>query len=232
MASVTRAGKQITLLLDNGRPLTVKFGMTGQLLFPSACPELDDHHVHVRMGFAKGGDTTEVVYRDVRRFGRIELWRDAAQMARERKMGRDALWFDSIEDLASVLWGAASSRRKATVWGLLMDQSVVAGMGNYLSSEIPARAGIHPLRRCNELSRKEFTALAGWIVKTIRMAIKNGGFSMSNFIHMDGTKGRMGRYLRVYGREGLPCRRHKNVVVEKRRFHGRSVFYCPVCQRV
>jgi formamidopyrimidine-DNA glycosylase len=243
---LVRQGKYLLAVLDDGASLVLHLGMTGQLLAAGApSPRLlrrsapphpglaaeppgaphgfaPDQHTHLRLRFEDGGP--EVLFRDVRKFGRVKLLEPGEPLERLERLGPDAL-----EVTGSLLWDA-SRRRRLAVKCLLLDQAVLAGVGNIYADEALFRAGVRPARRAGRLSRKECDALADAIRLVLARGIETGGSSVDDFVQPDGSDGAFQEEHLVYQRDGEPClrcgRELKRVVLG-----GRSSHYCPGCQR-
>ncbi|MDX8392039.1 MAG: bifunctional DNA-formamidopyrimidine glycosylase/DNA-(apurinic or apyrimidinic site) lyase [Mariprofundaceae bacterium] len=182
-------------------------------------------HEHVRMQFS--GDV-QLSYIDPRRFGYAGL------LAKEG--WQQHAWFESLgpEPLSSGFDGEylfdRCRGRKTAIKSRLMDASVVVGVGNIYACEALLRAGIHPARAAQRISRKRLDGLVISVREVLSEAIAAGGSTISDFSHVDGKPGYFAHNFRVYGRVGEPClccgsgiRR----IVQS----GRSTFYCPQCQR-
>lgn len=224
LASLDRRGKYLVVSFSAYR-MVVHLGMSGRLLvLPSGAPP--PPHTHLRLCFKGIGDVLLV---DPRRFGLVEVV-TASELSRLpylSSLGPDALEGDVAGALARALPGSRSP-----VWGALLNQRVVAGVGNIYANEALARAGIHPLRRSCELGQAAVDRLARAIPEVLAEAIAQGGTTLSDGGFVDGTQrtGYFAVHLRVYGREGQPCF-HCGAGIRRQRHAGRSVFFCPRCQR-
>jgi formamidopyrimidine-DNA glycosylase len=200
--------------------LLVHLGMTGQL---AACPEAQPRakHTHVCM---KLDDGRELRYTDPRRFGRIAYLPEGAVAAELIPFGADPLEV-SAEEFAERV-GA----RKARVKALLLDQSVLRGVGNIYADESLWRAKIHPAQLASKLSATQVESLRRALQDVLRKAIIARGSSISDFLDADGRPGEYQRQHRVYGREGKRCYRCK-VTIRRATVAGRSSYFCPRCQR-
>ncbi|MCG5510577.1 bifunctional DNA-formamidopyrimidine glycosylase/DNA-(apurinic or apyrimidinic site) lyase [Ectothiorhodospira lacustris] len=121
-------------------------------------------------------------------------------------------------------------RRRTAVKGLIMDSHVVVGVGNIYASESLFLAGIRPRRASGRLTRTEAFRLVEAIRTVLTAAIEQGGTTLRDFVHEDGSHGYFSRQLRVYGRAGLPCL-CCGATVRQVLVGQRSTFYCPACQR-
>ena len=230
--SVERFGKFMLLRLssiapndstqDNGEgeaALLVHLGMTGHLA-PQAAAEPHLKHTHVWLELDDG---RELRYTDPRRFGRIAYLAGAALRDELLRFGAEPLEV-SAEEFAERI-RSRSTRIKA----LLLDQSVLRGVGNIYADESLWRAKIHPARRGSSLSVKEVKSLRRVLQEILRHAIAMRGSSITNFLDAVGEPGEYQRRHRAYGREGKPCYRCRTPI---RRIivAGRGTHFCPNCQ--
>ncbi len=241
VASLDRRGKYLVASLDDGSRLVLHLGMTGQLfsgdttsprlLSASARAALPpeaqrrfrpDRHTHLRLEFDDGGP--EVYLRDVRKFGKVLLARPGEVVERLERLGEDAL-----EARGGTLFRASRGRR-VPVKALLLDQAVVAGVGNIYADEGLFLAGVRPTRRAGALARARCDAIVEGVQRVMLRSIETGGSSISDFVGPDGRDGHYQDERRVYARAGLPCRSCegaiRRIVIAQRATH-----YCPACQR-
>lgn len=238
VTSVGRHGKYLILRLDGGpddgldggagegRALIVHLGMSGRLLVSEAdAPRAA--HTHVVLDLAGGG---QVRYVDPRTFGELFLT-DVAPDGSIPALG--ALGPDALEALPTpgVFAGLLAGRR-TPVKARLMDQRVIAGLGNIYSDEALFRARVHPLRTSAEVSRAESDRLRRAIRPVLQAAIDHRGTSTEDAQYRDayGLIGDNRRYLEVYDREGEPCVRC-GTPIARARWTSRSTHFCPRCQR-
>lgn len=254
-----RHGKYLIAHLDDESRLLVHLGMTGQLFASSASsPRLllardrvaagkpnrlarsgtfpperltgagpltrrfePDRHTHLRLSFADGGP--EVFFRDVRKFGKLQHLRPGDESPRLAKLGPDALTIDTAT------LHRAASRRRASIKLVLLDQTVLAGVGNIYADEALFRAKIRPTRPAELLSPRGTTAIVVALQSLFASAIAAGGTSINDFIHPDGEDGGFSSELRVYGRGGSTCLVCRTEIL-RTVLGGRSTHYCPRCQ--
>ncbi|MBM3498589.1 MAG: bifunctional DNA-formamidopyrimidine glycosylase/DNA-(apurinic or apyrimidinic site) lyase, partial [Armatimonadetes bacterium] len=218
-----RLGKVLILDLDSGVSLLVHLRMTGQLLLGGDGP--DPRFVRLVFHLAGGG---RVFYADCRALGRLELC-GTGQIACSRSLARfgpDALEAAGLDALLR-----AAQRRRTPMKCLLLDQTVLAGIGNIYASEILHVARIAPERPANTLSDAALARLGRAIRQVLAAAIEARGTTFSDFRTGTGEPGRYAARLRVYGREGERCRRRGcrgtilRIVQQQR-----STFWCPMCQ--
>jgi formamidopyrimidine-DNA glycosylase len=199
--------------------LLVHLGMTGQLA-PCAAAQPCAKHTHVWFGLDDG---RELRYTDPRRFGRMAYLTGALLAEELTAFGADPLLV-SVEE-----FGSRIRSRNAQIKALLLNQSVLRGVGNIYADESLWRARIHPMRRGTELSKKQTQVLRGVLQDVLRKAILSRGSSISDFLDAEGQPGEYQRHHRAYGREGKRCyrcgRTIRRVIVA-----GRSSYFCPKCQ--
>jgi len=240
---VTRLGRRAKYLvapLDDGASLIMHLGMSGAFrvagdepvgIFVHARGKLAAHD-HVR--FVLGG--REVVYNDPRRFGFMTLT-ETARLAAHPHFCR--LGIEPVAgELTAERLSAALAGRHTSLKAALLDQTVVAGLGNIYACEALWRARLSPRRLALTLARRDggptrrAAALAAAIVTVIAEAIEAGGSSLRDYVRADGSLGRFQHDFAVYGREDEPCaRRECRGVVRRIVQSGRSTFLCPSCQR-
>jgi len=222
LEAVQRWGKWMGLRLADGgrRPLwlLLHLGMTGRLLRTAAGAPLS-LHTHLRLGL-EGGE--ELRYSDPRRFGAVQVLGAAELREWLARLGPDAL---------TVPYAAFRARlqRRARIKALLLDQRVLAGLGNIYADETLWRARIHPDRPACSLSPAERLRLWRSMRAVLREAIRYRGTSVSDYVDLDGRRGVFQNRLRVYGRAGEPCRRCRTRLV-RIRLAGRGTVLCPRCQ--
>jgi formamidopyrimidine-DNA glycosylase len=205
--------------------------MTGQLFSSRAeNPRLalkragnsPDPHTHLVLHFRDRGP--DVLFRDTRKFGKVRLIERGKPEPRLDRLGPDAL------GVAGAMLHRATARRIAMIKTVLLDQSVLAGVGNIYADEALFIAGVRPTRRARTLSRTECDRLARAVGRVLRRGIRTGGSSIDDFVQPDGGDGGYQNEFRVYGRGGKPCRRC-GTVIRRRVIGQRSSHFCPECQR-
>jgi len=226
---VERYGKFLLLRLsaneeaeegDEQAALLVHLGMTGALM-PKKVSEPQAKHTHVVMML---GDGRELRYVDPRRFGRI-AYLAGDVLARElQRFGADPLE-TGLEEFARRIHG-----RKARIKALLLDQSVLRGVGNIYADESLWKAKIHPAQLGAGLKREQVEQLYAALQRILKKAILLRGSSISDFLDAEGVPGEYQQHHRAYGREGKPCFRCKTAV-RRVIVAGRSSYFCPSCQR-
>jgi formamidopyrimidine-DNA glycosylase len=235
---LNRRAKYLLAPLDRGDTLVMHLGMTGRFeiedaglaerpgAFHRAAPR-DPKHDHVVFETDAG---RLVTYSDPRRFGFMDL---IPTEALERhpwfaQMGPEPLG----PAFSAAVLQAAFAGRKQSPKTLLLDQRVVAGLGNIYVCEALHQARISPLKPAGQVSKPKIAALAQAIRRVLEEAIAAGGSSLRDYAGADGALGYFQHRFRVYDREGEPCLREGCGGVIRRVVQaGRSTFFCPVCQR-
>jgi formamidopyrimidine-DNA glycosylase len=226
VTGIERKGKYLLLKLDSGDLLVVHLGMSGQLR-RVANKEPMEKHTHVVFTFTQGGQLRFV---DPRTFGELfvttpdELTSDVPELSE--------LGIDPVEQPMSwVTFGQLLHTHKMKLKAFLMDQKIIAGIGNIYSDEILFASGLRYDRMSDSLSTQEIRRLYRSLVETLHDAIKYGGSTLSDeqYVDIDGKAGEYQEHHQVYDREGQACRRCRTPIV-KVKFAGRSTFYCEQCQ--
>ncbi|MBV7407746.1 bifunctional DNA-formamidopyrimidine glycosylase/DNA-(apurinic or apyrimidinic site) lyase [Maritimibacter sp. DP1N21-5] len=234
VTGLRRRSKYILGDLDTGEVFLLHLGMSGRILI-SGDPLgqfVHDHpatekHDHVVLHMENGA---RVTLNDARRFGAMDLLPQGGETVHMllARLGPEPLGnaFDETY-LVDALKG-----RNTPIKSALLDQRIVAGLGNIYVCEALFRAGIHPARRCRNISARRFAALVPIIRDVLTEAIAAGGSSLRDYRQADGELGYFQHTFRVYGREGLPCVTEGcGDTVGRIVQSGRSSFYCPTCQR-
>lgn len=216
--SVTRRGKRIIFELLDGNRFYVHLGMTGRLqLVRNDAPLVKHTHVVLRLD----GGNFDVRFVDPRRFGGV--WWLGCETLPDEKMGPEPLTLPAV-DLAAILKTTGRAIKVA-----LLDQRLIAGLGNIYVDEALHRAGIHPLTRADKLKVAQVHALSAAISDVLTKAIASGGSSLRDYVDADGNRGGFQLLHRVYGRAGEPCDACKTPI-KRIVLGGRSTHFCPKCQ--
>jgi len=244
VTALDRRGKYVVVRFESGRVLLIHLRMTGQLLHVpaglhdsaglhdlaglhdgSGSLPVDDPH---RRAVVRLDDGSDVVYRDVRRFGTwllIEPGEVDPYLA--QRLGREPL----APAFTARRLGEALAGRKAPVKAAILDQRRLAGVGNIYADEALWRAQIHPQRPAGELTEAEIAALHRGIRAALRAGIARQGATLRDYRTPGGASGQMQHEFKVYGRTGEPCERC-GTPIEKIRAAGRGTWYCPACQKL
>lgn len=228
ITGVTRRGKHLAVIAEDGRGMALHLGMSGQLLWNAARGAGErDPHVHVRWTVEddEPGGGGVLAFRDPRRFGGVWAYPTLAALveARWRELGPDALEISGAE-LRSRLGGTRRAIKAA-----LLDQGVLAGVGNIYADESLFRARLHPERIAGELGADDTERLARAIREVLRDAVRLGGSTLRDYRDANGDAGEYQGAHEVYGRGGEACRRCGRTL-ESLRVGQRTTVYCPGCQ--
>jgi formamidopyrimidine-DNA glycosylase len=236
-----RLGKYLLAELDDRGRLLLHLGMTGQLFSSRAMsPRLlsakrrgalsddgparfePDQHTHLWLRFTDGGP--DVFMRDVRKFGKCAYLRPGEDDPRLKKLGEDTL-----RASGQLLFGKARAR-KIPIKTLLLDQSVLAGVGNIYADEALHLAGVRPHRPACRVTLRQAEDIVAALKRVMLRSIESGGSSMSDYVQPDGSDGGYQDERHVYAREGAPCPRC-SLPIRRIVLGQRSTHYCVGCQR-
>ena len=229
VSALERRGKYLIVRFESGRVLLIHLRMTGQLLLANgrAAGRRSAEDAH-RRAVVRLDDGSDVIYRDVRRFGTWQLVEaDELGPYLAARVGHEPL----VRRFTSTRLAETLAGRRAPVKAVLLDQRRLAGVGNIYADEALWRARIHPLRSAGGLNADEVAALHRGIRAALRAGIARQGATLRNYRAPDGERGAMQDEFRVYGRTGEPCERC-GTPIEKIRAAGRGTWYCPSCQRL
>lgn len=216
--AIQRRGKWIVLELDDGGRVLFHLGMTGQLTMKPAAEPLRDH-THLKFDFEEGA--FQLRFRDVRRFGSATVFQDAAALNgffEKSGLGPEPFGLDAA------YWRDRLAATSRCLKALLLDQRVVAGVGNIYADEALFEARLHPTRAASTLDVREADRLRGAIEIVLNRAIGRCGTSFDN-AYVGGQNKPC-----VYGRPGEPCPKC-GTSIDRIRLAGRSTHSCPACQK-
>ena len=218
--AVTRRGKYIVIHLSGNETLIVHLRMSGHLSVSDADKPVSKH-THTVFTLDNG---QELRFRDTRKFGRVWLVKNPDDVL--GKLGPEPLEDSfTIDTLKTQFQG-----RKRILKSLLLDQSVIAGIGNIYADEALFYAALHPTRRSDSLKDAEIVSLYKGIRKALSLGLENEGASIDSYRKPDGEMGDMQNILNVYGRTDHPCylcdEPIQRIIVGQRSTH-----FCPICQR-
>ena len=225
---ITRRAKYLMFELSGDAIILAHLGMSGSITHRGGnfdASEFDAKHDHLEFAL---DDASRLVYNDPRRFGMVRLVAraDLDAIAELKGIGPEPLGGDfNVDYLAEQARG-----KKVAIKNLIMDQRIVAGVGNIYASEILFHAKVRPTRRAGRVKRPELELIAEFTPKVLRAAIGSGGTTFRSYRDSRGKPGEFSKRLMVYGREDEPCyvcgTAIKNLVLGQR-----ASFYCPKCQR-
>jgi formamidopyrimidine-DNA glycosylase len=223
---VDRRGKYLLFGLDDGRDIVVHLGMTGSLSVRSEAADADgDHDPYVRAIWVLD-DGRRLVYRDVRRFGRIAVVAPAERSTLPTLAALGPEPFDD-EFTGDALWASLRRSRRA-VKTQLLSQRPVAGVGNIYADEALWLAEVHPSDR--HVSRARAGRLRDAIRTVLRDGLDHGGTTLRDYVDAEGSTGSNQHHLRCYGRAGEPCERCGDLL-RRSVVDGRGTTWCRTCQR-
>ena len=225
---ISRRAKYLLIEVAGDQVMLVHLGMSGSLTHrghgfdPGS---FDPRHDHIEFALEDG---SVLVYNDPRRFGLIKIVAraDLNNVAELKYLGPEPL---GREFSAAYLWEATRGRT-AAIKNLLMDQRIVAGVGNIYASEILFRARVRPTRRGGKVTRDEISRIVTATQEVLREAIGSRGTTFRSYRDSRGQPGKFSQLLRVYDRKGKPCLKC-GTPIRAITLGQRSSFYCPRCQK-
>ena len=231
---IGRRSKYVLLGLDTDETLIIHLGMSGRMLISGhqmgkfhhdhSAPEKHDHVVFDMSNGAR------ITYNDPRRFGAMDLCKtlDLEDHKLIAVLGPEPLG-NSFDENYLV---TALSKKNTPIKTALLDQRIIAGLGNIYVCEVLFRAGLHPARKVAKISGARISALVPIIREVLSEAIQSGGSSLKDYRQADGDLGYFQHSFRVYGRENQPCVTSGCTgSINRITQSGRSSFYCAQCQR-
>jgi len=237
---IWRRGKNIIFDLSNDYSLLVHQKMTGHLMIgewkqtnnkwqPTKKGPLEEKintFIHLIFFFDNG---KMMALSDVRKFAKVELWKtkDLLESKTFKDLGPEPL----EQDFTFKKFKETIKNKKGKIKQILMDQNVIAGIGNIYSSEALWQSKIHPEKTIAKLSDSELSLLYRAVKKVLELGVKLGGESFSDYRKVDGSKGDFDTERKAYKREGQKCHRC-GTLIKRLKFGGRSAFFCPKCQKI
>jgi len=245
IVDVRRRAKLIIIDLDNEKSILVHLKMTGQFIWekdpgkkkfslrnrvtgghPTEAMLQKMPHKHTRAIFSLN-DHSKLYFNDLRRFGWLRIFETDNLNNQFSKLGVEAL---SKDFTVKYLQEQAKRFLNKKVKQYLMDQSVIAGIGNIYSDEALYYAKVHPERNLKNIKLNEWQKIHDGIVVSLKLGIKHGGYSADTYVNAIGKKGKAQEYLHVYGKEGRDCK-YCGQKIERIKVGGRSAHYCKKCQK-
>lgn len=238
IVGIRRRAKVLLIDLSSEYTLVIHLKMTGQLVFrgeqvfgaghpnDSLVGELPDRSTRLTIRFDDG---SQLFFNDQRKFGWVKLYPtpEVPHIDFMKRVGPEPL-----EDALTAAMFVERIRRRngTTIKAALLDQTVIAGIGNIYADEALWGARIHPATRVRDVADDQLVTLLSEIRYVLTLSIEKGGSTDKNYVNAEGKRGSYIDFARVFRREGLPCPRHPDVIVEKSRVAGRGTHTCPVCQ--
>lgn len=234
--NVDRRAKIILMSLSSSHTLLIHLKMTGQLIYQDQDFRLGGGHPtadwvdtlpskHTRAIF-RLSDGSQLYFNDMRLFGWIRIRPTATIAAEFRQYGPDVI--DPI--VTAQFLQQAFAKRSVPVKQVIMDNAVVAGVGNIYANDALFLAKVDPRKPARMLTPAETKRIFASLQHVIRLGITLGGATIDHYRHVDGFAGKYQDHVQVYQREGLPCPVCKHAIVRIKQA-GRSSFFCPNCQR-
>jgi len=219
--TLRRISKYVIIDFDNSKSLIIHLGMSGRLKIIKFNTLLNKHD-HLAIKFK----TSTLVFNDPRRFGFVDIVKsnELSNTRYIQQLGIDALDKKLSEDYLYNKF----SKSEVLVKQLMLNQHIVAGIGNIYACEILYDAKISPLRKGSSLKKYHIGTILKSIRKILKKAIKHGGSSISDYVAPDGTLGNFQKNFKVYGRDGLKINGYE---IKKMVLYGRSTFFCPKIQK-
>ncbi|MFZ1257997.1 MAG: bifunctional DNA-formamidopyrimidine glycosylase/DNA-(apurinic or apyrimidinic site) lyase [Candidatus Saccharimonas sp.] len=243
VVAVRRRAKVLLIDLSTNYTLVIHLKMTGQLVYikqklkpearfggghptDSLIGTLPDKSTRVVIAFQ---DESHLYFNDQRKFGWIKLYPTAqvSQLEFMQKLGPEPL---TPQLTATDFITRIRRRNNSSVKAAILDQTVLAGVGNIYADESLWAARIHPAQKVCSVSDETLALLLHEIKSVMQLSITKGGSTDKNYVNAEGKKGSYIDFARVFRKEGHPCVRHPDVLVQKTRVAGRGTHICPVCQ--
>ncbi|MBQ5812034.1 bifunctional DNA-formamidopyrimidine glycosylase/DNA-(apurinic or apyrimidinic site) lyase [Candidatus Saccharibacteria bacterium] len=237
VVGIRRFGKALVIDLDSNMSLMIHLRMTGQLIYdgreryaaghPSEnfVAELPNRQTRVILRFDEG----VLYFNDQRKFGFIKVM-PTAEVVKDgfiRKLAKEP-WEMSAVELKTSL----QRHKQSAVKAVILDQTVICGLGNIYADEALYEAKIHPARKAGSLNLTEVANLLTATKVVMEKSIESGGSTMRNYVKADGSRGNyLDLFAKVYHRDGEPCERC-GTKLEKIKVGGRGTHFCPECQKL
>lgn len=238
IVAIRRRAKVLLIDLSTDYTLVIHLKMTGQLVFrgeqvfgaghpnDSLVGELPDRSTRVHFTF---NDDSQLFFNDQRKFGWVKLFPtvEVPNIDFMKKVGPEPLEADLTD---ATFIERIRRRNGTTIKAAILDQTVIAGIGNIYADEGLWGAQLHPLMRVRNVSDKQLKTLLSELRYVLELSIEKGGSTDRNYVNAEGKKGSYIDFARVFRQEGKACPRHPDVLILKTRAAGRGTHLCPVCQ--
>ncbi len=233
IVNIKRIGKLLLIFLDNEYVILIHLKMTGQLIYKQGNALIFGGHEipgENQMRFTRAilyfKDGAVLFFNDLRKFGYIDLVKKSEVERIARNYGPDP----TSENFNFHVLKKICENRRAPIKAVLLNQKLIAGIGNIYADESCFAAGILPSRPANSLTVEELKKLARAIKQILKKAISQGGTTFRDYKRSTGKKGNYSDFLQVYGRNEQPCYRCGNIIL-KSKVAGRGTCFCPNCQK-
>lgn len=238
--NINRRGKALIIALDSDYVFLVHLRMTGQLVYrekdfnfgaghpnDSLIGNLPDKTTRIIIEFT---DDSKLFFNDQRKFGYFKLMpKDEVENdSFIKKLGPEPL--DTNKFITEQFIKRIRKRNNSAVKAAILDQSVIAGIGNIYADEALFLAKVHPASKVKDLTDDELALILESAIKVMKLSIKLGGSTDKNYIDAKGNRGTYLNFANVFRREGKPCKNHPDVLIEKIRIAGRGTHICPAEQ--
>lgn len=238
-SAIGRRGKLLIFTLKSGAYLLIHLKMTGQLIYQAGQKVIAGGHAvsredltglphrqtHLIFTFKDGSN---LFFNDLRQFGYVQIVDQAALDKVVAGFGIEPLTSDfTLERFVT----AIRRRPRSAIKAVLLDQKLIAGIGNIYADEVCFAAKIRPARPAVQITDKELEILWREIPRILKLAIKHRGTTFDSYRDAHGDHGSFRTFLQVYGRAGQKCVRNDGGILLKTRVAGRGTVYCPVCQK-
>lgn len=218
---LTRRGKYLLINLSNSLVIAIHLRMTGQLaVLPHDSPLENATYLRIKLD-----NDQELRFRDQRKFGKVMVFLADHFPVAITKLGPEPL----SQEFTSEVLEQRLARRKLAIKKALLNQDILAGLGNIYTDEALFLAGIHPVRMVDSLTKSEIQSLWRAIQQVLADGIEHRGTTKRDYRDGSGKSGSHQDHLLVYGRKGLPCPKCQGMIV-KMNFGGRGTHFCPICQ--
>ena len=217
--SISRRGKYILMQTSNNFKLVIHMRLTGKLIFETDLAKTSDH-ARAELVFS---DNTKLIFNDIRTFGKIQILKINEKIEALQKLGVEPL----SDNFDTRYLKNKLKNRKAPIKNILLDQRVIAGLGNIYVAEILFRSKIDPRIPGNKLKKKKLESIVSETKKVLQEAIKYNGTTISDYRSVEDKTGEFQNFLKVYRKENCECGHQ----IKKIKQAGRSTYYCPVCQK-
>lgn len=217
--NVGRRGKYIVVETDSDFTIIIHLRMTGKLIYED---QLSEHQTHIRAIFDYE-EYGHLVFDDIRTFGTIDVIENNEVNEFFTRIGVEPL----SREFNAKYMAEKFAKRKSPIKNALLDQKIVAGLGNIYVCELLYRSGISPEIEANKLSLQQLGVIAKHTKEVLKEAIRENGTTISDYTRVDEKKGNFQNFLRVYQKEYCP-KEHK---ISRIKQGGRATYYCPQCQK-